>query len=528
MRTNVQGILRSAPFLLTPLLLAQIASEGSIHGIVTDAGTGAPLQDCRITVLRDRRQQASAVTDSDGRYLIANLAAGSYGLTARCAGREPTVSKSVNLAAGEGSTLNMQFQAPALISGRVVDENGKAAGGIDVQLISREYRWGALSYVHVTSTTADPEGRYAVSEGIVPGRSYFVLAVRPLQTVAVSKAPADPGQRPDFNPPTYYPTSTVPESALPLVLAPAEEREKVDIRLATSRSYCVTGTILIRGRPGSSNFSISTPSLVGPDLRAEAGAGPDGKFRVCDLAPGEYVFQASSRTGSTSSDGRSEFVVGNDDVHDLQVLSGEGAALRAEVVWDDPPPGGSHSHIQIVLASLTGQMAVVEFQVPFTGLLNALPSASLFAARATLPAGLYLKQMTYGGVDVLNQPISLARGIDTTLRIVIARDGGTLAVRVTNSNDEPVPDAVVSVIPARAATLPDVSALLTSGRADQYGAYRSGTLAPGKYLVLAGYREILPTPEDLGKFLNARSKATPVELGPNATAQVIVRPAPID
>jgi hypothetical protein len=100
--------------------------------------------------------------------------------------------------------------------------------------------------------------------------------------------------------------------------------------------------------------------------------------------------------------------------------------------------------------------------------------------------------------------------------------------KVTDPDGKPLPNTNVLLLPSAATTAPLLSWLMQSSRADGKGAWASGTLAPGKYRVMAVTRPIRPIPDDVDKLWLALSKATQVELAPKDTRQVILQPVSID
>src|ERR1041384_8062614 len=110
-----------------------------------------------------------------------------------------------------------------------------------------------------------------------------------------------------------------------------------------------------------------------------------------------------------------------------------------------------------------------------------------FAIRVTgIPPGSYIKQMTYGSHNLLLEPLHPGSAIGNAgMRVVLARDGGTVTVRATTKDGAPAGDAQIVIFPASAVTEAALAESLQSGQTDQRGQWTSGTLAPGKYYALA-------------------------------------------
>ena len=109
-------------WLLVPALLFGGASSleaqaaGTIRGRVTDVGTGAPVTDAQIRVEGSAR---GAVTRGDGTYVITEVPAGAYTLTARRLGYA-LERRQVTVAAGETTTQDFTLRVAAVTLGDVI------------------------------------------------------------------------------------------------------------------------------------------------------------------------------------------------------------------------------------------------------------------------------------------------------------------------------------------------------------------------------------------------------------------------
>jgi hypothetical protein len=249
----------------------------------------------------------SSVTDSEGRYTLPGLDPGRLRVTANgkgpggISGFGAYAARLVSLNAGQELTaIDFHLRTHGEISGKVVDQNKEPVPGIRVFLVAREYFRGALRYVYAGAASTDDQGAYVLS-GVEPGRAFLVLAEkRTLKLDAVSGAPAEARLRRQAMVPTYYPGSKFVEGAQPFTLRVGERREGADIQMLRSPSYCVEGILENGGGPAALRFNIdalqptSGQSGRGGFFMASPGgvSAPDGKFRICDLAPGEYQLTA--------------------------------------------------------------------------------------------------------------------------------------------------------------------------------------------------------------------------------------------
>jgi iron complex outermembrane receptor protein len=100
LRTAVLSALIAWPFAAQPLL----AQSGTITGKVTAVGSGAPIENARVTATGP--QTATATTGADGSYRLVNLADGSYTIVVRVIGYSTKTVVDVR----SGATANVEMQ----------------------------------------------------------------------------------------------------------------------------------------------------------------------------------------------------------------------------------------------------------------------------------------------------------------------------------------------------------------------------------------------------------------------------------
>jgi hypothetical protein len=126
------------PFALgTPRHLAAsprfpLLDAGDVVGTVSDSTNGQPLQGGEISVMRDSRLVANTVADEFGRFVIHDLAAGSYTVQARLIGYKPE-SREVTVSAG-GATITLAFRLqPAAVGLQAITVNAQAPIAVDTR-----------------------------------------------------------------------------------------------------------------------------------------------------------------------------------------------------------------------------------------------------------------------------------------------------------------------------------------------------------------------------------------------------------
>jgi hypothetical protein len=409
--------------------------------------------------------------------------------------------------------------------------------GLSVFLIAREYTLGAMRYVFANGARTDDQGQYDL-KSVPTGRAYLLLAQkRDQQLPAISESPAKLELRRPAVVPTYYPGTPSVDGAQALTFKPGERRENVDLQVQRSQSYCVEGTINA-GAPGTIRFGIeptwpasgahgSGATFVG----APGGqTGPDGKIRICDLHPGEYRITGYSETtpGQTPPFfGTGSFAISDKDESRISFTALPRVPVAGEVVWEGPapdPPSAAMLQIGIrpvARAPFRDELSVARSTMPGRFSFEGLFVDDFSVVVNGVPAGAYLRDVTYGDRSVLYQPFrpGSATG-EATLRVILARDGGTIRFTVQGKGGKPAADANIAILPANAPSEGILAAAMLTGQSDQNGVWTSVVLAPGKYYVIASDVPFDRSPETISRLWRGRTSVKQVDLAPSGSVQV--------
>jgi len=142
-----------------------------------------------------------------------------------------------------------------------------------------------------------------------------------------------------------------------------------------------------------------------------------------------------------------------------------------------------------------------------------------------LPDGWMLKQVMLGDRDLIDQPLTVARGqadVDG-LRIVVTKKSAKVTGEVVDAAGAPAPDTTVVVFAENSALWGVASRFIRAVRPDAEGRFSAGNLPPGIYRAVARDVVIDGQWEDPA-FLQALVKdATRVEIaeGESATVKLI-------
>lgn len=338
-----------------------------------------------------------------------------------------------------------------------------------------------------------------------------------------------------------------------MTLTPGENRQGVDIEIASADPYCIDGRLDVAGGvpPDSlkitEHMSLVTGSTFAP---ATIATKAEGEFRACGLHPGDYLLAAKSGQSSNppavgSVSAFAEVAITDRDVRDLKLLARAPAVISGDAVWDPPPSGKvAETPVRIGLtrsmrvddqADQAGRPSSMKFGFTFGGnvavpgpfTLGRAPAAGDYQLTVgDLPQGCYLKEASYGTVSVLRGLLRMTGGgAEARLRLVLACDGGFLTARVTDSDGNPVSHVHLYVMPEDVPSEGALSSAIRTGEVEKGWSSATGPLPPGKYLALVSEMELDGTAGPIAQLWLARSKAKEVEIGPNAMVQVTLEVA---
>src|SRR5690348_1912069 len=93
-----------AALCITPCRALAAPDNGDIAGVVRDSTSGEPLANAELSVTRDGRVVVNAESDQFGHFVMHNIPAGEYAMSARMIGYRAK-SRAITVTAGERLTL---------------------------------------------------------------------------------------------------------------------------------------------------------------------------------------------------------------------------------------------------------------------------------------------------------------------------------------------------------------------------------------------------------------------------------------
>jgi protocatechuate 3,4-dioxygenase beta subunit len=444
---------------------------GSISGRALMGGKGAP----GIAVVayggerEIRRAAAQATTDSEGRYRLFGLAAGTYQVSALApnyASAEPLslsafgpssgLSKSIILAPAENvEDIDLKLVRGGVITGRIKDAEGKPVIEQQVAVAAVDENGAPAkiqqppSYNYQMYQTDDrgvyriyglPAGHYKVSVGTDPARGSSSLGTH------------------TYYPQTFFGDVSDPAKATIVELSEGGEAGNIDIQVGhRGETYTATGRIIdadsgepIAGvrymyGPAPKNQPNFFGGYIGPATNSR------GEFRIEGIEPGRYgVTLASDFEASSVYTDPSYFEVTDGDISNLELKATRGTSMSGVLVTD----GVTNKDVLAQLTSMRVTARLTSNTNPQTSnsgssliagdgsfFINGLRpgKASLYLSTVGTPGirGLLIAKVERDGADVTRTLEVKAGQPVTDLRVILVYGTGTIRGTVKFENGTP-------------------------------------------------------------------------------------------
>ncbi len=317
MHAQVTTRIRMQPGRLSAVALAALllAASGVVHaqtgayriaGTVVNAVTGDPVQRAVVAVLQEADSHAvsTAVTDSEGHFALAGLAAAKYQLTASRRGyltgfydQHEEFNSAIVTGPGEDTEhLTFRLSPDAVLQGMITDDGGDPVQGARVMLFERpRHPVQGAAIVQANSALTDDTGAYEFGD-LEAGTYLLAVLAEPwyaIHTPAATGGTETEDQRQTLDvayPVTYYDSTTDEGSATPVTLT-AGDREEADISLRAVPTIRVS--VPAPARPGADNSRADLRQMVfGTVTEAESTdftqSQNAGSVTFGGLAPGHY------------------------------------------------------------------------------------------------------------------------------------------------------------------------------------------------------------------------------------------------
>lgn len=536
---------------------APVVGTARLHGRVVAAESGEPLRRATVTAQPNRPpevqrggvfvppRQYSARTDADGRFVITEVPAGEYSLSARRPGyanqgygqlRPNTPARRVTVADGAAvGPLDFSLIRGGVIAGRVMDDEGEPAERVQVRVVRQQRIAGRLRNVPVSmGDTTDDLGQYRVY-GLLPGE-YLVMAEPADRGMLMMGQGAVQGAGVDTIP-TYAPGTANPADAQKVDVQPGVETS-VDIQLVAAKVATVTGRVVTsRGEPMAGGFVRLQASGGGNETLGMGRGGQilaDGRFEIAAVPPGAYtvIVQPQMRGGPDQMDASTEGAiqqvsVDGEDVS-LTIRTTPGSTATGRVVLEGAAASALGNRELRVQAMPTGEfMHNVFIGPPGRGLVEPDMTFDVVGLRGSqalsipmLPEGWWVKDVKLAGQSIFDGHDFGSGRSFTGLEIVVSGRPTGLTGTVSGPTGSAAADYAVVLFPeddARWERLGPGQMGARAVRPGLDGTFKVPGLRPGVYYVLAvpatdADLQILADPEQL-RVLAGRARTVEVRDG---------------
>lgn len=459
----------------------------AIEGTVTKLGTGEPLPDVRVTATGASGAR-KVTTDAQGRFVITDLAPGTYNLDASATLFARARRNSLNLNVSRGQHLrdvNIQLVPTGVITGHVYDQNGQPLPSVSVEALRYQYRDGAKVFISAGHGQSDDRGEYRIFN-LQPDVYYLRATPSPSSQAALA--------------PVYYPSSADPQDGVPVKVVPDTESSAIDMPLGRSRTSSVRLKVAFAGNQGQGVvFTVVRKDRGVPEIMTfQTKPLGDGAYRLWPFAPGAYEIFAQAQGAASQMDiqtGRMSVNIANYEVDAGMLAVRPNGTLAGRIMAADPLPVAlDPARIEITFRPMAGSPSTLKTTSRDPGgMLRqdgtfTIPNVAdgYFRIEVTgLPANVYLTSARYGGMEVMDSGIDIIGGAQGSLALYLGGPGSVGAVEgvVKTREDQPAGNSLVMIVPAP--NRRENPAAFRTVITDQVGSFSVPGLLPGEYTLLA-------------------------------------------
>src|SRR5262245_38209302 len=455
-------------------------------------------------------------TDAKGRFAFTGVIPGEYEVVATkgeflpgTLSQQTAFELSSRISVTDGARVNnvtLVLSRGSAVTGTIVDAAGEPLQGLSVvalQLgVNGDRRRAVLAGASLGGDRqTDDRGRYRVL-GLEPG-TYIIAALA--DAASLRDAPSI-GAVAAQSVPFYFPGSASIADAATVTIT-STDVEGIDFAVADVPTARVSGVALnSAGAPLRGTIRLAVSHRSGSIVPAPRTMQPaaDGAFTFVNVAPGDYVVQASGSPDPSdflqnprfdpreASEFAAQYVtVGAQDPDPVNLHTARGAVVEASIVIDSADRSESFDRMRIDTLPIGFDLTSAAFSMQATGVpfgagnrrvrLTSLIGPWRFVVSG-MPEGWYLKSLTINGMDMTDQVIDLgAGGGAASAEVVVSPKGGAIAGRLPSQGR--TRSSSVIVFPQDREKWFERSRFVKAVRASQDGSFRAGSLPPGDYYV---------------------------------------------
>ena len=389
------------------LLLAMAAHAQTVQGVTVNSATHKPVAGAMVQLISAAPEEEAGAeleiyrghSDEAGRFRFDGVAPGHYRAIADAPGftRANLAGRVARVSVARGAmapVVTIAMTPAAVISGRVVDQDGDPIAYASVEALQYGYQSGKKSLQQIGNARSDDRGEYRIF-GIMPGRYYVRAQMRAGAAATYS--------------PTFFPGERVVAQASLLEAPAGGELHSIDIMLHQEELHNLTGKV-VDGQTGQAAGNVYVMARTA-DGFANGGAQIADSFTIHGLMPGRYVLTAQESGGAAGRTARQVVDVGSADLTGVVLTLTAGLEVAGTVrTGSEVPEDPTKIHF-----FLQGEDANVEGHVNANGAFtfhNVRPDH--YHLLWNIPKGTYVKSIKLGdrlladdGVDLTGLARSL-------------------------------------------------------------------------------------------------------------------------
>jgi hypothetical protein len=526
--------------------------RGRILGRAVNAVTNEPIRKANIQLQAPElgRQGIAATTDNDGAFVFENLDPGNYRMSGEKAGfvRSQYGTRSTTSmggmiavsAGGEVKDIVIKITPAAVVSGRILDEEGEPVENAQVTALRRVNMNGAMRWSNASmGAQSNDRGEFRLGS-LPPGPVRIAVQLNRFGPSGPG-GPMIVGKEEFAYPRTFYPGVDSVEQAQSINLQPGQEYGGLQIPLKRVRVFRIKGKYTGPAPESSQGrIQIQLREKNPADFTGMFAGGmgnsvnpKDGSFELSNVRPGAYKLVVMDfQDGRPKAGGSTEVVVGNENLEGV-VIGPQAPAILSGKVTIEPDPQAPPDRPVISMKSFQIQLMPTEMGTMFFAQPAMVGEDGNFKIEGLAPdqyrlnvmgafGRTFVKSVMAGGRDVRDQPLDLSAG-SSQIEIVVSTKIAKLSGNVEKANPSAMPGSVVLERVGAPVNMFGQSPFIS---VSQTGTFTANMVTPGEYRVYA-FEELdfnqSRDPEFLKKFA---SRATALRIGEGETKTISLKQIP--
>jgi hypothetical protein len=488
--------------ILLGLMLGAQAEPGTVEVKVVDAFTGKGLEGATITLI----PLPPARTGEDGRVVFTGLSAQNYAFRIERARYDLVDLRSVPdylaVAAGEKKQIQIVMNPLSVVSGRVLNRNGKPVPSAFVTLMTTRSVQGRKTLTRPQSTlplgrsigaNTDDRGEFRISD-VPPGTFYLSVATNAAEGLPRS---------------VYYPGVLDPKSATQVSVHGSDVT--ADVQMPSATLFSVSGTV-VNNLPSSEDvpgqaipravnsfylvsadphgweepFSASSTTRVPPETA-------ESPFELVGLRPGAYILYPMAGSYLSGVTNPTQVQIEDRDVTGLRIEMKPAVDLKGRVVVE-----GNASTVplrEVRLGVRTKDRVPSILTIATTGVYPPDERTGEFAIAGIaqnlrmqlvvsgLAANTYVSDIRQGGNSMLREGFIWSNPAAGPIELRLSSGGGSIRGTVLDSSQQPANRPTVVLVPDSSGR--DNYLLYRRALAETDGRFELRGVAPGSYKLFA-------------------------------------------